>query len=162
MRPLTAYRGNPNRPDQESPRSNIATWEGASCPRTVVVSFERFETGNLRDAFPEITLIDVGPVYGSFWAGDARRDFESPLRFLPNHSHPIALLMPTRNDFTIELDAGESLYLGARIKDRDPFEDDTLFDFNVTLPPAEIVTREYRMTNRGNTVVIRLVVTPRP
>jgi len=158
---LTAYRGNPHRPDQESPRSNVVTWEGASCPQTVVVSFERFETGNLRDAFPEITLIDVGPVYGSFTAGDTRRDFESPLRFLPNHSHPIALLLPTRNEFTIDLDSGESLYLAAKIKDRDPFEDDTLFDFNVTFPPNEIVTREYRMTNRGNTVVIRLTVMPR-
>jgi len=54
------------------------------------------------------------------------------------------------------------LYLAAKIKDRDPFEDDTLFDFNVTLPAAEIYTREYRMSNRGNTVLIRLTVTPRP
>ncbi|MBM3130701.1 MAG: hypothetical protein FJ009_18990 [Chloroflexi bacterium] len=158
---LTAYRGNPNRPDQESPRSNIATWETAPCPRTVTVSFERFETGNLRDAFPEITLIDVGPVYGSFTAGDTRREFDSPLRFLPNVSHPIVLLT-RHNDFTIDLNSDESLYLAAKIKDRDPFEDDTLFDFNVTLPAAEIYTREYRMSNRGNTVLIRLTVTPRP
>ncbi|MEW5717182.1 MAG: thrombospondin type 3 repeat-containing protein [Chloroflexota bacterium] len=158
---LTAYRGNPHHPDQESPRSNVVTWEAATCPRTVTVRFDRFETGNLRDAFPEITLFDVGPVYGSLWAGDERRDFDSPLRFLPNHSHRIDLLTP-HTDFSVDLGPDESLSLAARIRDRDPFEDDTLFDFESIIPPAQVTTREYRMTNRGNTVVIQLTVTPRP
>jgi hypothetical protein len=158
---LTAYVGNPNRPDQESPRSNTVTWGGGLCPRTANISFERFEVGDIRFAFPEITLIDAGPLYGSFWAGDTHRDFESWHRVRPNHTYDISGYLP-RNEFTIDLGPEDSLYLAAKIKDRDPGSDDTLLDVERTLAPNEISTGSYTLTGRaGSKVIIHITVTPR-
>jgi hypothetical protein len=158
---LTAYRGNPNRPDTESPRSNVATWEGAICPRTAFVSFLRFETGDLRGLGPQ-----PGPIYGSLWAGDERRDFDSAARVRPNQSHPITNFTP-RTDFAIDLASEDSLFIAARFVDRDPFRgsdnDEVLFDWESIIAPREITTGEYTMTGRGgNKVVVYISVTPRP
>jgi hypothetical protein len=154
---LSAYRGNPRRPDTESPLSNIVTWDGGVCPRTATVSFESLETGDMRNTGIEIK---VGPIRGTLWAGDESRDFDTSYRLERNHTHRITEFYP-RTDFTVALEPDDSLYLAARIKDKDIGTDDTLFNFEAILPPAEITTREYRMTNRGNTLVIRINVVPR-
>lgn len=154
---LSAYRGNPHRPDSESPLSNVVTWNGDFCPRTATVSFDKLETGDMHGMGVEI---NVGPIRGTFWAGDESRDFDTDYRLRRNHSHSITDFFP-RTDFTVDLEPDDSLYLAARVKDKDIGTDDTVFDFEAILPPAEITTREYRMTNRGNTIVIRIGVRDR-
>lgn len=155
---LTAYRGNPNRPDAESPRSNTVTWEGPPCQRTVAVSLVRLETGNLRD---NDDLGDVGPLFGSFQVGDDRRSFESHYRLESrNTSHDIAAFFP-RTDFSVDLDLDDSLYIGATIKDRDPGRNpnDTIFDWEENIAPADVRTGERRITGRGgSTLVVQITV----
>ena len=158
---LTAYRGNPSHPDAESPRSNIQTWEVEPCSRTVLVSFERFETGDLRGLGPA-----PGPIYGTLWAGDEGREFDSDTRVEPNHSYPATDFTP-RTDFTVELEPEDSLFISARFVDWDPGRgdrnDEVLFDREEIIPPAEIRTGERTITGRGNNrVVVYITVPPGP
>ena len=157
---LSAYRGNPHRPDLESPLSNIVTWDGRLCPRTATVSFEQLETGDLRS---NDDIGNVGPLFGTLWVNDDRRDFDSHYHLESNHSHAITDFFP-RTDFSADLEADDWLTIGATIKDRDPGRNpnDTIFDWEEIIPPAEIRTGERRMTGRGgNTLVIRINVMER-
>jgi hypothetical protein len=157
---MTAYRGNPSHPDAESPRSNVVTWEGAPCQRTVLVSFLRLETGDLGD---NDDLGNVGPLFGAFYAGDEYRDFESHHRLDDDDTrHDISDFFP-RTDFTVVLGPDEPLLIGALIKDRDPGRNpnDTIFDFEESLQPAQIQSGEHRLTGRfGSAVVVYINVTP--
>lgn len=159
---LSAYRGNPHRPDIESPLSNIVTWEGARCPRTATVSLVRLETGNLRD---NDDLGDVGPLFGSFRVGDESRNFESNYRLESgDRDHDISAFFP-RTDFTVDLGPDDSLYISATIKDRDQGlnPNDTIFDWEEIIAPADIRTGERRITGRGgSTLVVQITVTNRP
>ncbi|MBI5301090.1 MAG: Ig-like domain-containing protein [Chloroflexi bacterium] len=156
---LSAYRGNPHRPDIESPLSNIVTWEGARCPRMAMVSLVRLETGNLRD---NDDLGDVGPLFGSFQVGDVSRSFESHYRLdVGSRNHNIAAFFP-RTDFTVDLGPDDSLYIGATIKDRDPGlnPNDTIFDWEEIIAPADVRAGERRITGRGgSTLVVQITVT---
>ncbi len=151
---LSAYRGNPHRPDSESPLSNVATWHGGLCPRTATVSFERLIT---RSFWPQFFR---KPTYGSFCVGDECRAFESEMGVMSNATQWISDLLP-RNTFTTDLEPDDSLYLAMTIRDRDPGRDDTLFDQILVLPPAEIVTREIRTISYENMIVIQLSVRDR-
>ncbi len=159
---LSAYRGNPSHPDAESPRSNVVTWEGAPCQRTVLVSFLRLETGDLHH---NDDWSDVGPLFGSFYAGDEQRSFESNYRLdVQDQSHNISDFFP-RTDYAVELEPDEALLIGALIKDRDPGinPNDTIFDFEESIPPAQIFTGEHRLTGRfGSALVVYITVTPGP
>jgi hypothetical protein len=64
---VTAYAG-----DRESPPSNIEVWEGETCPRTVLVTFDTLSTHELCcEASP------VGPIMGSLGANGEWLNFDA-------------------------------------------------------------------------------------
>jgi hypothetical protein len=79
---MTAYSGRTFPSDRESPRSNTVYWEGAACPRTVRVTFERLTTHDDigEDEYTGFMFArggpyEQGPIKGNFRASSSS-DFE--------------------------------------------------------------------------------------
>lgn len=155
---LSAYRGNPGRPEIESPLSNTETWDGGFCPRTATVTFDKFDTRNLGldDAPPGF----VGPIKGSFWVNDERRSFDGPQLLRSNASFYVGHFCPN-NQITVELDPSDSLTIGGRIEDKDlgANPNEVLFDSALTLLPQNIGTGNQSFTAQdGNTLRVHIDV----
>ncbi len=79
---MTAYSGRTFPSDRESPRSKTVYWEGAACPRTVRVTFERLTTHDdigedeyTGYMFAQGGPYEQGPIKGNFRASSSS-DFE--------------------------------------------------------------------------------------
>jgi hypothetical protein len=133
---------------QESPRSNIVTWEGPPCPRTVRVIFDG-HTLTTHDLCCEDS--PVGPITGELWANDQQLEFDGSdlsyggtfngLWLESNHEYDIETQIlhtiarwvdscvsgggcpdywaPWDNTLTVWIDGHEDLTFGVRIFDVD-------------------------------------------
>ena len=181
---MTAFTELDDAPDRESPRSNTRTWDGETCPRTVMVTFLSMD--------PYALGSRQGPISGTFWANDASiiaeyRDgppsfdaTDDTKRYLePGHFFYIGDLFsaieteawscigsgctsnyaPSVNHIEVELGPREALTFGARI-----WKDGSGMAFNgdAYIPAGEIVPGEYVVYDNGinMTVLIDVLVGP--
>ncbi len=94
-----------------SPPSNpaiVSRREGsaAGCTRTVVVTFDRLTTGDLgSDGTGRFDVGDMGPVYGTFFAGDQQIGFDG--HALEGDNFPSAFGLDHRSDYSVSQISGD-------------------------------------------------------
>ncbi len=141
----------------ESDPSNIVTFEGEPCPRTVTVTFEELNTGCLLadcpPGFDECSDCDPDYWYGRVSANAERIRMERPsfwdiiTGFSQPHLHSFTGYTVNglfgEDTLTLELGPDEDLTIGILLKDRDLFgSDDTLCDAALAIDSADVVDSE--------------------
>lgn len=152
--------------ENESALSNVVTWAGPPGCRIVRITFDYVTTHGIRDG---LRHGQVGPVRGSFWAGEESLDFDADAfpygGFTINYNGSTnvmdlfqtildeiesgpdlcggptcgAYYAPEVNYIEFEISEGEDLTVGVLIKDADTGTDDTLIDTSETIPYEQIM-----------------------
>jgi hypothetical protein len=168
---VTAFRG-----DQESPPSNTVYWSGPRCPRTVEVTFETLQTGDLRGWISDGSMSSVR---GNFWVlgsdGRQKLEFRSHGRRLADNTvYTIQGIFneiirrrdactrwwcPTRyapetDSIAVQIGPYDDLTFGGKIKDWVG----TLFEAERTLDARDVVPGEVEIRNRNITLRVRIDV----
>ena len=174
--------------EHESARSNAVTWTGSDCPRRVRVTFTTLITHDIRDG---ARIDEVGPIRGSFWAGEDSLDFDAddypwygfvldadgstPVNSIfytinqYNLNHELCgghachgFYAPEVNYIDVDVPEGESLTVGARITDADPGDDENLINQSETIPYDQIIPSRRVIRNRHMEMVYYIDVVSGP
>lgn len=126
---VSAYRGSPSAPEQESALSQITTWERPPCQRLVRVTFETLETGNLPREGRLHTLGPISAEYGAWGSGDValvqyHEEYPWGYNLSAHNTSGIQGIFPGIPNFvTVGLDSGDALNVYGTLWDWDSRND---------------------------------------
>jgi LysM repeat protein len=149
---VTAYRGFPG-VGVESDRSNTVTRTGDPCQTTVVVTFEDLYTGCIRgDPCLDITCAscEVKRFRAYAWANGTmvhQSHLSDPVNITSYSVIPMSdMLTGGLDSLTVELDPGDNLTIGVRIRDWDFFWYEDLLEGTKTIAFDDVVTGDYLLS----------------
>jgi hypothetical protein len=187
---MTAFRGHPFYPDEESPSSNLVVWEGGPCTRTVLVTFDELVTHSLsvlQESEEASTIAgSAGPIRGDLWVqGTSRTDLAFDAAdglegyyLHPDGSHSIQEIfdwvrgeqdaegyyVPPARYATVQLGPDDDLTVGASILDEDGQSYQWIFRAFQTIAAEEIAPGSYTIEDsiRGTVLSYRIEVLESP